>query len=60
MLLNALSIYTSFIRLLESLLTPLNYLLINLLLLIIEAISEFNSYLLLLINALKDPLKELE
>ena len=60
MLLNTLNIYTSFTRLLEPLLISLNYFLINLLLLIIKTISKLNSYLLLLINALKDSLKELK
>ena len=54
MLLNTLDLYISFTRLLESLLTPLDYLLANSLLLVIEAVSELNSYLLIFINALED------
>ena len=45
---------------LEPLLTPLGHPSTNPLLLTIEVVSELNSYLLLLINALKDPQKEPE
>ena len=52
--------YTPFARLLEPLLTPPGHPLANPLLLAIEAASEPNSYLLLLINALENPQKEPE